>query len=73
MLICCGCTSAMQKTGAGSRRSSPGPRSGIGGFKEVIVTLKGSGAYSRLKYESGVHRVQRVPVTESRGGFIPQP
>lgn len=40
---------------------------GIGGFKEVIFLVKGKGAYSRLKYESGVHRVQRVPVTESQG------
>ena len=41
--------------------------SGIGGFKEIIFEVKGSGAYSRLKFESGVHRVQRVPVTESSG------
>jgi len=41
--------------------------SGIGGFKEIIFEIKGKGAYSRLKYESGVHRVQRVPVTESSG------
>jgi peptide chain release factor 1 len=40
---------------------------GIGGFKEIIFTVKGKGAYSRLKYESGVHRVQRIPVTESQG------
>lgn len=40
---------------------------GIGGYKEVIATIKGRGAYSRLKFESGVHRVQRVPVTESSG------
>jgi peptide chain release factor 1 len=40
---------------------------GIGGFKEIIFLVKGKGAYSRLKYESGVHRVQRVPVTESQG------
>jgi peptide chain release factor 1 len=40
---------------------------GVGGFKEVIVQIIGKGAYSRLKYESGVHRVQRVPVTESQG------
>jgi peptide chain release factor 1 len=40
---------------------------GIGGFKEVIFLIKGKGAYSRLKYESGVHRVQRVPATESSG------
>ncbi len=42
-------------------------RSGIGGYKEIIFLIKGEGAYSRLKYESGVHRVQRVPVTESQG------
>ncbi len=40
---------------------------GVGGFKEVIVLIEGDGAYSRLKYESGVHRVQRVPVTEAQG------
>jgi len=40
---------------------------GVGGFKEIIFLVKGRGAYSRLKYESGVHRVQRVPVTESQG------
>ncbi len=40
---------------------------GIGGVKEAILRLTGEGAYSRLKYEAGVHRVQRVPVTESSG------
>lgn len=40
---------------------------GIGGFKEVIFAVKGKGAYSRLKYESGVHRVQRIPATEASG------
>jgi len=40
---------------------------GVGGFKEVTFQIKGKGAYSRLKYESGVHRVQRVPTTESGG------
>jgi peptide chain release factor 1 len=40
---------------------------GVGGFKEIIFEVKGRGAYSRLKFESGVHRVQRVPVTESAG------
>ena len=40
---------------------------GIGGFKEVVFMIDGVGAYSRLKYESGVHRVQRIPVTESSG------
>jgi peptide chain release factor 1 len=41
--------------------------SDVGGVKEVIVEISGRGAYSRLKYESGVHRVQRVPVTEASG------
>ena len=41
--------------------------SGIGAFKEIIFEIKGRGAFSRLKYERGVHRVQRVPVTESSG------
>ncbi|MDA8189171.1 MAG: peptide chain release factor 1 [Dehalococcoidales bacterium] len=40
---------------------------GIGGLKEIIFEIKGRGAYSRLKYESGVHRVQRVPLTEASG------
>jgi len=44
-----------------------GNESGIGGFKEIIFEIKGKGAFSRLKYERGVHRVQRVPVTESSG------
>jgi peptide chain release factor 1 len=40
---------------------------GIGGFKEIVFEVQGEGAYSRLKYEGGVHRVQRVPATEARG------
>ncbi len=44
-----------------------GPVLGIGGFKEIIFEVRGEGAYSRLKYESGVHRVQRVPKTETQG------
>jgi len=40
---------------------------GIGGFKEIILLIEGRRVYSRLKYESGVHRVQRVPTTESQG------
>jgi len=40
---------------------------GMGGFKEIIALIAGKGAYSRLKYESGVHRVQRVPITEAQG------
>ena len=41
--------------------------SDIGGYKEIAFMIQGKGAYSRLKYESGVHRVQRIPVTESSG------
>jgi peptide chain release factor 1 len=41
--------------------------SGIGGFKEIIFEVKGKGAFSRLKFERGVHRVQRVPITEASG------
>jgi peptide chain release factor 1 len=40
---------------------------GIGGYKEIILMISGNGAYSKLKYESGAHRVQRVPETESQG------
>lgn len=40
---------------------------GPGGFKEIIFEIRGEGAYSLLKYEGGVHRVQRVPATEARG------
>lgn len=40
---------------------------GVGGFKEVVFTIRGEGVYGRLKYEGGAHRVQRVPATEARG------
>lgn len=40
---------------------------GVGGFKEIVALIEGKGVYSRLKFESGVHRVQRVPVTEAQG------
>ncbi|MBN1828389.1 MAG: PCRF domain-containing protein, partial [Deltaproteobacteria bacterium] len=46
---------------------SSSPSAGGGGFKEVILLIEGCGAYSKLKYESGVHRVQRVPATEAQG------
>ncbi|MBI3536755.1 MAG: PCRF domain-containing protein, partial [Chloroflexi bacterium] len=42
-------------------------RTGLKGYKEVVFEIKGKGAFSRMKFESGVHRVQRVPVTESGG------
>ncbi|MEN6332445.1 MAG: peptide chain release factor 1 [Smithella sp.] len=46
---------------------SSSPAGGMGGFKEIIAQIEGRGAFSRLKYESGTHRVQRVPVTEAQG------
>ncbi|MBI4634376.1 MAG: peptide chain release factor 1 [Deltaproteobacteria bacterium] len=46
---------------------SSSPAGGMGGFKEIIALIAGEGAYRSLKYESGVHRVQRVPVTEAQG------
>jgi peptide chain release factor 1 len=46
---------------------SSSPAGGMGGFKEIIALVAGEGAYSMLKYERGVHRVQRVPVTEAQG------
>ena len=46
---------------------SSSPAGGMGGFKEIIAQIDGKGAYSRLKFESGVHRVQRVPITEAQG------
>ncbi len=45
---------------------------GIGGYKEVIMMITGNKVYSKLKYESGAHRVQRVPETESQGACILQ-
>jgi len=47
--------------------------SGVGGLKEVIAIIEGKRVYSQLKYESGVHRVQRVPATETQGGSTPRP
>jgi len=44
---------------------------GVGGFKEIIAMVQGQGAYSRMKYESGTHRVQRVPTTETQGRIHP--
>ncbi len=57
----------MPRITTGRRELLSSNETGVGGFKEVIFMVKGKGAYSRMKYESGVHRVQRVPVTESQG------
>ena len=45
----------------------------LGGYKEISFMIEGEGAYSRLKFESGVHRVQRVPETESQAEFTRPP
>ena len=45
----------------------------MGGYKEVVASVTGKGVFARMKFESGVHRVQRVPVTESGGAFTPPP
>lgn len=55
-----------EREGFSAELISESPADG-GGFKEVVFAVKGRGAYGRLKYESGVHRVQRIPVTESSG------
>jgi peptide chain release factor 1 len=65
--ICCACMRAMPNPRAGRSRclsESPGEH---GGYKEVISRIIGRGAYSLLKFESGTHRVQRVPATEAQG------
>ena len=64
---CSACTPATPSARAGRPRCIDFSETGIGGVKEVIIEVRGRGAYSHLRFESGVHRVQRVPVTESSG------
>ena len=64
---CSGCTRATPSVRAGSSTSCRAATAARGGLKEAIVSIEGRGVYSRLKYESGVHRVQRVPATEASG------
>jgi peptide chain release factor 1 len=45
----------------------------MGGYKEIIASVTGDGVFGRLKFESGVHRVQRVPATEAQGASTPRP
>ena len=64
---CCACTAATPSAAAGRSRplsESPGEH---GGYREVICRVAGRGVFSRLKFESGTHRVQRVPATEAQG------
>ena len=64
LLICSGCTAVMPRPPVAGGIDEQQP-SELGGFKEVIFSIEGKGAYSRFKFESGVHRVQRIPTTES--------
>ena len=64
---CSACTCAMRKRGAGRWKSLRQSESEVGGLNEVIALISGDKVYSQLKYESGVHRVQRVPATEQQG------
>ena len=59
--------SSLGSRGSSRTLSSSSSPTGLGGFKEVIALVQGKGAFSRLKFEGGVHRVQRVPVTETQG------
>ena len=62
-----GCTPGFPNRKTGKSKSSAIIPTGVGGIKEIIVMVYGKGAFSFLKYESGTHRVQRVPVTETQG------
>ena len=64
---CTGCTSATPQRHRYTPEVLSLNETGIGGIKEAIVQVHGDGAYSRLKFEGGVHRVQRIPATESSG------
>ena len=64
---CPACTRSTPSASAGRSRSWTASATGVGGLKEVILFVQGRGAWSRLKFERGVHRVQRVPATESSG------
>lgn len=64
--ICSVCTAVMPKPAAGGRNHER-QRGEHGGYKEIIAKISGDGVYGRLKFESGGHRVQRVPATESQG------
>ena len=64
---CSACTSATPRGRAGPPRSSRATEGTKGGFKEIVAEIKGRGPFARLKFESGVHRVQRVPDTEAQG------
>ena len=57
----------MPPSRAGRPKSSPQAKAANGGFKEIVAEIRGRGAFAKLKFESGVHRVQRVPDTEASG------
>jgi peptide chain release factor 1 len=62
-----GCIAVMPRRAAGRSRTLDSNPSDLGGFKEIIFQITGTDVFKRLKYESGVHRVQRVPATEAQG------
>ena len=64
---CCACICAMRSAGGYAVETMSSNTTELGGVKEIVISIAGKGAYARLKYESGVHRVQRVPDTESSG------
>ena len=65
--ICFACTSNTPNRRAGRSRLLSASEGTAGGYKEIVAEIAGRGAFARLKYESGVHRVQRVPATEAQG------
>ncbi len=70
---CIGCMQNTRKKRDGEQRVLGSNPTGLGGFKEIIFSVEGEKVYKNLKYESGVHRVQRVPKTEASGRYpIPQ-
>ncbi len=71
--ICSACTAASAESRRWQVEILSANEGEHGGFKEVIAKFSGDGVYGRLKFESGGHRVQRVPATESQGVFIPPP
>ena len=61
------CTSATARSWAGPCQPVSSNEADLGGFRELILSVKGDSVFSQLKFEAGVHRVQRVPATESQG------
>ena len=67
LVICTVCTASYAEAQGWRTEVIDASTTGVGGYKEIIFMINGHGAYSKLKYENGAHRVQRVPETESGG------